>query len=90
MQMLGIDVVQTEKTASLGSQGDILLADFSQYIVGLQKEITLDRSAHVGFTSDLMTWRAIVRADGAGGWTAAYTPKTGSTLSWAVTLAERT
>jgi len=88
-RMLGRDVLLTEKLPTLGDQGDIILAAFSQYAVGLRAEMSLDRSQHVGFARDVETFRGILRGDGQGKWSGAYTPKTGSTLSWAVTLAER-
>ena len=55
----------------------------------MRKEMTLDSSMHVGFATDETAFRAIVRSDGQGKWDAAYTPKNGSTQSWAVTLASR-
>ena len=85
----GDEVLLTEKLATLGDQGDILLAAFSQYSVGLRSEMSLDRSQHVGFARDVETYRGILRGDGMGKWSSAYQPKTGSTLSWAVTLAAR-
>lgn len=88
-RMLGREVLLTEKVATLGDQGDVLLAAFSQYAVGLRSEMSLDRSQHVGFARDVETFRGILRGDGQGKWNAPYTPKTGSTLSWAVTLAAR-
>lgn len=82
-------VLWTEKLPSLGTAGDLLLADFSQYIVGLRKEMSLDRSAHLGFSRDSSHFRGILRGDGQPKWSNAYTPKSGSTLSWAVTLETR-
>lgn len=87
--ILGLPVLFTEKTPTLGTVGDIILADFSQYIVGLRKEMTLDKSGHLGFQTDETYYRAILRADGMGRWNAAMTPKAGSTLSWAVVLQTR-
>lgn len=87
--MLTRPVIFTEKLPALGDQGDILLADFSQYSVGLRKEISLDKSAHAGFSTDESHYRGIIRADGLGRWSTAVTPKAGDTLSWCVTLAER-
>ena len=82
-------VVFTEKVAALGSQGDIMLVDFSQYAIGVRREITIDKSAHVGFASDQTCYRSIVRLDGQGRWDKAYTPRKGNPLSWCVTLAAR-
>ena len=88
-EILTRPVLFTEKVPALGDQGDISLVDFSQYVVGIRREMSLERSQHVGFQTDEAAFRGIIRADGQGKWSAAYTPKTGSTLSWAVTLAER-
>jgi len=45
-------VIFTEKVAALGTVGDIGLYNFSQYVVGLRADISLAKSAHLGFTSD--------------------------------------
>jgi HK97 family phage major capsid protein len=82
-------VIFSEKMATLGDVGDILLADFSQYAVGLRKEVSIDKSQHVGFSSDVSTYRGIVRCDGMPLWASVYTPYTGATLSPFVTLAAR-
>src|SRR5262249_21731393 len=41
--LMGLEVEFTEKTPALSSQGDLLLADFSQYYVGLRREMSIDR-----------------------------------------------
>jgi len=64
-EMLGLPVLFTEKVPAFSSQGDVLLADFSQYAVGLRKEMTLDLSKHLYFDSDETAFRSILRADGA-------------------------
>jgi HK97 family phage major capsid protein len=88
-RLLGKPVLLTEKLPALSSQGDILLADFSQFAVGIRKEITLDRSIAPGFQTDEVAYRCIVRVDGQGLWKSAFTPKNGSTLSWCVALGAR-
>lgn len=55
----------------------------------MRKEVSLDKSIHVGWTTDQASYRAILRADGQGTWDKAITPKTGDTLSWCVALATR-
>ena len=82
-------ILFTEKVPALGSEGDILLADFSNYVVGLRADVLLQKSIHVGFQSDESAYRVILRADGQGLWSKAMTPKNGDTLSWVVTLAVR-
>jgi HK97 family phage major capsid protein len=88
-RLLGIPLYWTEHVPALGDQGDLVLCDPSQYVLGMRKQVTMDRSQHVGFTSDLMTYRGIVRADGMSKFDGAFTPKTGTTQSPFVVLAER-
>ena len=83
-------MIFTEKIPVIGTEGDIILTDLSQYAIGLRQDMSLDRSAHAGFTKDTTFFRGILRSDGLGLWNAPYTPKNGNTLSWAVTLAART
>jgi HK97 family phage major capsid protein len=87
--MLGRPIIFSEKMPALSSQGDILLCDFSQFAVGIRKEILLDRSIAPGFQTDEVAYRCIVRADSQGTWKSAFTPKSGSTLSWCVALGAR-
>lgn len=88
-RLLSRPVLFTEKLPALSSQGDIVLADFSQYAIGLRKAVTLERSLYAGWSTDESGYRAIVRLDGMGRWRAAFTPKNGSTLSWCVALGAR-
>ena len=84
-------VIFTEKTEPLGDQGDIVLADLSQYVVGLRKGMSFDTSQHVYFTTDELAARLIERHDGQALWNEALTLEDGSTtVSPFVTLAERT
>jgi len=87
--MLTRPVIFTEKLPALGKKGDIVLCDFSQYAIGIRREILLDKSVHVGWATDSTGYRAIMRVDGAGTWSAPIQPKEGDTLSWCVTLAAR-
>ena len=85
-RMLGYPCKFTEKAPALGSAGQLMLADLSRYAIGLRKEITLDKSQHVGFTRDVTYFRAIIRVDGQGKFDAVVTPENGDSLSWIVTL----
>jgi len=89
-RMLSRPVIFTEKCPPLGDAGDVMLVDWSQYIVGLRLDVSVDRSRHAGFTKDQTFYRGIVRADGAPAWAEAYSPLNGSTLSWCVTIEDRT
>lgn len=87
--LLGREVVFSEKCSAVGTEGDIILADLSQYCVGLRQEITIERSAHVRFANDEVVFRGITRLDGQGLWGSAFTPLNGPTQSWCVTLETR-
>jgi len=50
----------------LGAKGDLILADLSQYAIGMRKEIALDRSNVPGWMEDMTDYRVIVRVDGQG------------------------
>jgi HK97 family phage major capsid protein len=89
MTLLTRPVIFTEKVPQLSTKGDIMLLALSQYVVGLRPEMGIEKSAHVGFQSDLATYRGILRADGQGKWAQAYVPRNGTSLSWAVALENR-
>ena len=83
-------VVFTEKVPALGTEGDLILADLTQYAVGMRQDFRLDMSMHVLFQSDQLAIRLVGRLDGLGTWRTAVTPLKGTdTLSWVVTLASR-
>jgi HK97 family phage major capsid protein len=82
-------VLFTEKLPAVGSMGDVLFADFSQYVIGLRKEGTIERSSAVGWETDTTAYRLITRGDGFGKWPKAVTPKNGDSLSWAIALEAR-
>lgn len=83
-------VIFTEKTEKLGDMGDIILADLSQYVVGLRSEMRFDVSIHVHFATDEMLARLIERHDGMPLWDSALTLEDGTTtVSPFVTLAAR-
>ena len=83
-------VIFTEKTEKLGDLGDIILADLSQYVVGLRSEMRFDTSIHVHFATDELLARLIERHDGQPLWDSPLTLEDGSTtVSPFVILAER-
>lgn len=87
--ILGREVVWSEHLPTVGTEGDIMLADLSAYSVGIAKEISVDRSSHVYFTSDETAFRAIVRVDAQSKLASTITASNGATLSWLVTLQTR-
>ena len=76
--LFGRPVVPIEHCATLGTTGDIMLADLTQY-VGIEKGgLQADSSIHVRFTTNEKTFRFIARADGQPLWAAALTPFKGT------------
>jgi HK97 family phage major capsid protein len=74
----GRPVIPIEHAATLGTTGDIMLADLTQYI-GIEKGgVRADSSIHVRFTTNERTFRFITRADGQPLWNSALTPFKGS------------
>jgi HK97 family phage major capsid protein len=89
--MLGRSVVFTEKTEALGTKGDIMLCDFSQYSIGMRKEIRFDMTQMASFATDELDYRCILRTDGQPSWNEALTLLDGvTTVSPFVVLATRT
>lgn len=89
-RLLGRPVIETEHNATLGTPGDIILADMSQYLVidkgGPQAAVSL----HVAFLSDQAAYRWTLRVNGESIWNSPLTPKNGSnTLSPFIALATR-
>lgn len=88
--LLGRPVVPTEYNATLGTEGDILFADFSQYVLADKGGIQAAQSMHVAFLTDEMVLRITYRVDGEPIWNSALTPFKGSaTKSPFITLATR-
>lgn len=88
--LLGRPIVTTEFNATLGTVGDIMLADFSQYLKIDKGGVQAASSMHVQFLTDQMAFRWIYRLDGQPLWNSPLTPYKGaSTLSPFVALATR-
>jgi HK97 family phage major capsid protein len=88
--LYGRPIVPTEFNATLGTVGDIILADMNQYLLVDKGGIQGASSIHVQFLTDQTAFRWIYRVDGKSLWHSALTPKNGSnTLSPFVTLATR-
>jgi len=92
--LMGRPVIFTEHCQAPGTFGDILLCDFSQYLIGGKSASgapSLESSIHLGFATDETAFRAVLRYDGAPWWKSALTPKHGSaTLSPFVGLTTKT
>jgi HK97 family phage major capsid protein len=87
--LLGRPVIPVEYAETLGTKGDILLADFSQYLL-IEKGMRSDSSLHVRFLNDEQTFRVIWRVNGQPIWSKTLTPYKGAnTQSPFVTLDAR-
>jgi len=87
--LLGRPVFFTEHAASNGNAGDLILGDFSQYLIGQKAGggIQSATSIHVAFTTDETAFRFVMRVDGQPWMRSAITPVRGSnTLSSFVQL----
>lgn len=68
-----IPVELCEHTPALGQDGDILLADFSQYLLA-EREPNLVSSIHVRFLTDESAFKFRYRVDGQPAWKTPITP----------------
>lgn len=76
--LYGRPVVPIEYAETLGTAGDITLADMSQYFLGQRGGIQSATSIHVKFLENEQTFRFRLRADGQPWWKSALTPFKGS------------
>ncbi len=92
--LMGMPVIAVEQCQTLGTKGDIILCDWSQYIAITKGGIQSASSIHVQFTTDQTVFRFVMRVDGQPTWQSKLTPyKDASTslpLGPFVTLAART
>lgn len=88
--LMGRPVIFHEHGAQLGTPGDIILADLSQYVVIDKNGVRQDYSIHVNFLTDEGVFRFVYRVDGQAWWKKPLTPKSGGpTLSPFISLATR-
>ena len=93
MTILGRPLVVSEHCTAAGAVGDLILADFSQYVIG-DRGMTISASRHAtyssatyGWTQDQTLWKLTLRVDGQPLLPAAITPlRGGESLSSFVTL----
>ena len=94
--LMGKPIIWTKHCSTLGTVGDIIFADWSQYLVGQKAgqgaDGKFDTSIHLKFDADQTCFRFVFRIDGQPWWPTYITPPqaTGSTLSPFITLASRT
>lgn len=88
--MFGRPVIPTEYSQTLGTVGDIMLADFSQYLLIDKGSMQSASSVHVRFLYDEMVYKFTYRVDGQPIWSSTLTPYKGSnTQSPFIVLATR-
>ena len=75
----GRTMIPCEQAATLGTAGDIILADLSQYVMIDKGGTQAASSIHVLFTTDETAFRFVYRCDGQPMWSTYLTPYKGST-----------
>ena len=92
--LMGMGVEVVEQCQTLGTKGDIYLADWSQFIAITKGGMQSASSIHVQFTTDETVFRFVLRVGGQPVWQSALTPFKDATsskkLSPFLTLAART
>ncbi len=89
--LMGRPVIPTEACETVGDEGDIILADLSQYmLVSKGGGVRTDVSMHLYFDYGALAYRFVFRVAGQPWWSQAITPRDSSTtLSAFVTTAAR-
>lgn len=88
--ILGRPAIPIEQAATLGTVGDLMLLDLSQYVLASRGGIKSATSMHVRFLNDEQVLKLTYRVDGQPVWNSALTPFKGSnTQSPFITLATR-
>lgn len=85
----GRPIYFTEFCPALGTVGDLLLCNWSEYLEGTLQGLQSAESMHVRFETHERTFKFWMENDGRGWWRSALTPFAGDTLSPFVALATR-
>lgn len=64
LTIYGRPVLVTDACSALSTAGDIILADLTQYGVGMRRDITIEMSRDVYFTTDELGFKLTLRLDG--------------------------
>lgn len=62
--LFGYPLYFVEQMPAPGSAGSVMLADWSKYLVGNRKAITIDTTKIFKFQNDITSWRCVSRVDG--------------------------
>lgn len=76
--IFGRPVLEIEYASTLGTVGDVILADFSQYALARKGGVQQQSSMHVRFLYDETAFKFTMRVDGKPLWNDKITPKNGS------------
>jgi len=89
--LFGKPIIPVEQCQTLGTVGDIILADFSEYALVRKGGLKSASSIHVKFVTDEMTFKFNMRVNGKPKWKKVLTPFKGAsnTLAPVVTVATR-
>jgi len=93
--LMGKPLIWTKHCSTLGNVGDIILADWSQYLVGQKSGQSetgkFDTSIHLKFDADQTCFRFVFRIDGQPWWPTYFTPPqaTSDTMSPFIALEAR-
>ena len=88
--LMGRPVLEVEYCPTLGTVGDIILADLSEYLIADPESTTVKFSSHQKFVTDEGSFRVVMRVDGHPAWSSPTTPLNGAdTVSPFITLATR-
>lgn len=82
----GLPIYFTEKLPQLGTRGDVMLVDWSRYVIGSRLDIQIDVSPHYLFRNNQLAWRVVTRCDGKPWLNNVITDASGWTVSPFVTL----
>ncbi len=84
--LYGRPVIPIEQCSTLGTVGDIILTDLTQYIVGTRGTLEGDMSMHLKFDYRQMAFRWIMEIDGQSRWASALAPFKGNATASKATL----
>jgi HK97 family phage major capsid protein len=88
--LLGRPIIVTEACATLGTEGDLVLADLSKYLSVVKGQLKSDVSIHLWFDQNTTAFRFVLRMNGQPWLSAPIARKNGSnTLSHFVSLQTR-
>jgi HK97 family phage major capsid protein len=68
-------VIFTDLCRPIGDAADLVICDLSQYTIGMRAGMAIERSMHVGFAKNRITFRLLMRFDGGSGWDQPFQPE---------------